>query len=1331
MRLTRIEIHGFKSFADRTQLEFPPGLTAVVGPNGCGKSNVIDAIKWALGEQRATALRGDEMLDVIFKGNGARPGRNFAEVSLVFDNEDGTLPLEYAEVVVSRRLFRSGESEYLINRQTARLKDVRNLLMDTGLGTGTYSIMEQGRIDAVLSANPTDRRRIFEEAAGISRYRARRRECESKLDRTEQNLLRLGDVVEELEKRSRSLKYQAGRARSYERTRKRMRELKALFYTHRWQEFGGELEGLELTVNEREGEEASARSALDAARKELGALQAGLEQARARVDEVAEEFSRASAAVDALSEREAVTRERLEEIAARRQILGDRVRGLELAQQERQRELDEVDQRVETNGQEMQASGAAVETAQGELNAAEQKLGQWQALADARRASALQNQAALTEARNRRAEQRSLHAALEASHARLAERTQELHAELESQALVQGELFAGARDLDTNLGRAREVHAEEVRSRDAGAGRTEQLDAELGAGRERLAAVASRHEALAELIARREGLSPGALTLLDAGLPGVEGLVVDHLHVPRELVDAVEVALGASAEAIVVATRADGVAALSFLADKEAGRVLILPRDAVRPRAQTGDGQRLVDLIRISGGQDIERVVEALLGHVRLVPDRDAFAHCPLDGETVYVTRSGEMLDERGVLRGGRATDEDGQVARRAECEALALEEQELGARVERLAVERARCADELAGIQARLVEAERRLRRLEGERERLSEREAQVAERRDTLERDSTLVEQDLERTGAELERARTELEQSTALEAQLEHRVVSDQAGEERSVGDREALDAAVGEQQRTLATAQVQLSALRERAESLTAERRQVQRGLEERRADLERARTETAELQTRRESLAAELQQLEERGATLAEERDGKAGELDAARSGSNEFAGRLKGEQQTLDAKQSRLDQTAEALSAARMQLAESRIHRDGLREKVLEELEVDLAECDAGVLLAGLELGPDGQLTGSAGSEADAGDEQDDDAQAPADGSDAEPGVTIVAALGEGVEGPPTAEQAAAAVDAVQPATPVTAAADAPAIDMDTFDWSAIEKEIELLRDRLARMGNVNLAAIDELAEVDERLGFLTGQRDDLVAAKKTLIDTIGRVNRESRERFVAAFEEVREHFRVIFRKLFQGGRADIMLEEGVDVLDAGIDILVAPPGKDQRSISLLSGGERTLTAVGLLFSLFRARPSPVCMLDEVDAALDETNIDRFCRVLEDFLGESQFLVVTHARRTMSYAGTIYGVTMQEHGISRVLSLTLAEYEQGKSKQVEGKGDVVSGNGGRAGRAGKRRGAASDGTADDQGSNDPAGPPKGRRVVIDAAAEPLPQAPDTELEQLS
>ncbi len=359
MRLTRVEIHGFKSFADRVQLDLPPGLTAVVGPNGCGKSNVIDAIKWALGEQRPSALRGDEMLDVIFKGNGARAARNFAEVSLHFDNADRTLPVDFGEVVVTRRLFRSGDSEYLINRQPQRLKDVRNLLLDTGLGTGAYSIMEQGRIDAILSADPQDRRRIFEEAAGISRYRARRRESESKLERTDQNLLRLADVIGELEARVRSLKQQAGRARSFLFVRDRLAGLKARLYSQRWTELSARAAELATESGRVEDGDRAARAALAAARDELAVLHDALTTARAGVDAAAESFRDATAAVDALGQRRTALRERQVDAEARAAQLADRLAGLELALSARAAEADGLRARLTGLAGELDAGRAA------------------------------------------------------------------------------------------------------------------------------------------------------------------------------------------------------------------------------------------------------------------------------------------------------------------------------------------------------------------------------------------------------------------------------------------------------------------------------------------------------------------------------------------------------------------------------------------------------------------------------------------------------------------------------------------------------------------------------------------------------------------------------------------------------------------------------------------------------------------------------------------------------------------------------------------------------------------------------------------------------------
>jgi chromosome segregation protein len=1239
MRLTRVEIHGFKSFADRTSLEFPAGLTAVVGPNGCGKSNVIDAIKWALGEQKASALRGDEMLDVIFKGNGARGARNFAEVSLVFDNASNVLPVEYSEVVVSRRLFRSGESEYLINRNSVRLKDVRNLFMDTGLGTGAYSIMEQGRIDAILSADPRDRRRIFEEAAGISRYRARRRESESKLERTEANLLRLGDVVEELEKQMRSLKQQAGRARSYIEARDRLRELKSRFYVHRWEELAEREIELAGEGKQLEAGEVEAREQLEARRNEVAALQEQLSNLRREVDSAADAFREVTSSLEALEGRRVSIRERQTEAESRRELLRNRVEGLSRALEARAAEQTELEQKLAALAADLETAEQAIAARERDEQAAGHALEAWRRAADERRRDALDRAGQLTEIRNRRAEAGSRHAACVASLDKIEQRLGVLRGEITEQETMQGELFAGSRDLDATLAVAHERLGSRQKERDEAAGQLSDVDAGLVAAREKLAATESRRDALAELIARREGVSPGAISVLESGLPGISGLVVDRLRSPRGLSEAVEAALGATAEAVLVDTRADALAALEHLAESGAGRVLLMPQDHLRPRAKAAPGERLLDHIEVL---DHHEAIEALLGHVRLVADRTALQEAVLDGSTVWVTPDGELLDERGVLRGGRHGGEGGLVTRRAECDALADEQEALRARIGGSESSRVALEQQLAAFDAKIKDEESAARRLETERERAGERERQVGERRATLQRDLALTEKDRAAVAAELAVEAGERDAMTAREDELAASVTEDQDEETRAEAQRGTLEETLTERRRGAADARLALTALRERKESLGSELAHVARACEERVADRTAAEEELSGLAGSEQRLASELSEIEARERSLGELRDQGAGDLDRRRGLATEVGERLGAAQEDVAAREEALGGATEAVSAHRLKLQEIVIHRQTLRDKVLEELEVDLEQ------------------------------------------SRPETEAVDVDGPGQGAE-------------QVEP------------------DWVAIEAEIETLRDKMARAGNVNLAAVDELTEVEERHGFLTGQRDDLIAARTTLVDTISRVNKESRERFVTTFEEIQGHFRQIFRKLFSGGKADVFLAEGEDVLEAGIEIVAAPPGKDPRSISLLSGGERTLTAVGLLFALFRAKPSPVCMLDEVDAALDETNIDRFCNVLEDFLAGSQFIVVTHARRTMSYADTLYGITMQEHGVSRALSLTMAEYDHeqhhGKSPAEEPTADEP------APTVAEERAALSAEATSPTSTGNGHPPVPGRSSVTEAAAE--------------
>jgi chromosome segregation protein len=1220
MRLNRVEIHGFKSFADRTQLDFTPGLTAVVGPNGCGKSNVIDAIKWALGEQRPSALRGDEMLDVIFKGNGARAARNFAEVSLVFDNSSRSMPVEWTEVVVSRRLFRSGESEYLINRQPVRLKDIRNLFMDTGLGTGAYSIMEQGRIDAVLSADPQDRRRIFEEAAGISRYRARRRESESKLERTQHNLLRLGDVVEELEKQVRSLKQQAGRARSYLVARDRLRRLKSLYYVHRWEELGRQIEALAGEGEALVAGEAGLKLRLAAARQEAGALQEQLATARAEVDAAADAFRQVTSALEALDGRRQGLREREAETQERATVLRARLAGLEIALAERTREAGELGARLAALAAEVAGAEAALAGCVAEEASAAETLAAARSAGEVGRGLALTRAGDLTNWRNRRAEAASRLAAATATHTRVSTHSAELRRPLEEHGAVQGVLFQDTRSLEAAQAAAGKALEQKRTEHAAAVGQAERLDARLTELRESLAGSQSRCDALHEMLTRREGVSPGAITLLESGLPGVDGLVAECLRAPRELSEAVEAALGATAEAVLVRSRADALAALEHLQHNGSGRVQLLPRDALRPRSSAAAGVRLLDRVELRSDA---AVLEALLGHVRLVPDRAALVACPLDGQTVWVTPQGELLDERGILRGGRVGGEGGLVTRRAECDALEAAVVALRARLDETGTERTRSEQVVAVSAQRLAEAERALRRLETDRERLAEREQHGAARQAALERDLALTERELAAADAERGTEQVARDEAAARETELDELVAADVAREAEAELARRALEEALQARRHATHEARLQLSTLTERAQALTGEERQVARAAEERRADLAHAREQLDESGAQARSLAEEQQRIEQGQAQRAEQRDVAAGALGRAKELAAEVGTRLGSINAAVAGCEQELGAASETLGAHRLRQQEVSLRRQTLREKVLEELEVDLEQERPALALL----------------------EHPGPAPAAEEGEDAE---DLAAEPGEpGAPGDARAHEEPAAAGAAAPA-----AGDPP-------DWDAIEAEIEDLRERMGRMSNVNLAAVDELVQVEERLAFLVNQRDDLLAAKATLIDTISRVNKVSRERFIATFEEIREHFRQIFRKLFRGGKADISLAEGEDVLEAGIDIVAAPPGKDARSISLLSGGERTLTAVGLLFALFRAKPSPVCMLDEVDAALDETNIDRFCTVLEDFLGGSQFIVVTHARRTMSYADTLFGITMEEHGVSKAVSLTLQEYRSG------------------------------------------------------------------------
>ncbi len=1178
MLLKRIEIHGFKSFAEKTEFEMGEGVTCLVGPNGCGKSNVVDAVKWALGEQRPTALRGDSMGDVIFKGNGRRPPMGFAEVSLVFDNAAGELPVDVTEVAITRRLYRDGESEYLINRRPCRLKDVRELFFDTGLGQNAYAVLEQGRIDAILRANPVDRRSIFEEAAGIQRFRARKREAARKLEKVDQNLLRVADVIEELERRVRSLRIQAGRARSYVELSDRLTELKTVQFLCAGAEMEVRVEAL--------------RKDLDAARELDRASDQDLEAATRLVEAVDAETEVSRESIARLRNRKVELRGEIETAETRRAALEERdreareaaaergARGAELA-----REIDERRGIVESLGRQIEEESVGLASAEIEVTARRQALAAEQADAE-RGASEVerlereilrQNEVELASS-NALASLASHARGLQTSRERLVRREAELAGLVERVRDEARTVLVERTRLDEEAREKTESIADAIARLEERREREQEIRRRLGEVRASVAAKASRRETLDDVIEKMEGVDEGSRALVraarssDAVIGGVRGLLAELVSVPADRARALDAALGPLAGAVVVDDEIALRRALEYLRREKAGAATFLVLD--RPGRSAGDaggpGERLLD--DVEGPVDLDAVLRGVLGEARVVDEDVLLAE--IGRGRFLVTRDGARLDATGAFTERPYGKTLGFVERKVERDRLAREVEVLG--VERVALEEeeARLGVEVTEWTALVAEAEGRRREIEaGIVERRSQ-EQRLADRAAIYQRELSVCAR--ERLEIELENAAlvtTRVETEVELAAARREREVAE-AERREIVRRREAHTERLEALQRAEGEAAQEVIRRSERTRGLKAERQHLERALGEQEASRARLDHEVAELTKRASEAAAAVLEL-----VVA---------IDRRRAEDVENRARLEEAEAQAERGQVAVQAAREAaMAAARArEEARERVHRIELQERELEMSRAALRDRAADEI----SLDVDDRLR------------EFDPASVPS--------------------------------------------------------LEDINSELATVRDKISRIGNVNLDAIQELEEVESRLEFLAREKADLDLSRKSLHATIAELDGLSRERFVETFEAVREHFRALFRKLFHGGKADVKLEDGVDVLDAGIEIYAGPPGKDPRSITLLSGGERTMTAVALLFALFKAKPSPVAILDEVDAALDEANTERFCSILSEFIGSTQFMIVTHSKRTMTYADVIFGVTMQESGVSKRIGLRLETQEE-------------------------------------------------------------------------
>ncbi len=1180
MFLKRISILGFKSFPDKVDFDFGPGITCVVGPNGCGKSNLVDAFRWVLGEQSARSLRGRQMSDMIFSGSTARRATSMAQVDLVFDNSDRTLPLDQEEVTVTRKLYRSGESEYLLNRETTRRKDIRELFMDTGVGVDAYSVIEQGRVDSLLQSSPADRRIIFEEAAGISKYKARRREAERKLERTCQNLLRVEDIIAELEKRLRSVKLQAGKARSYRAYEARLNELRSNYAMAEYHRFSGNIDQLR-----REAQEHTDRAT--AVRTEIDRNEADEAQLTSRLDRIAEDINRADA----------------EFLQAKSEFLAqeERVDSATKRAGEQRALFDRVKERHTTDTRRLEESRGELADAQESAVALQHKTHGLQAkikeLVEEDRSQArdlTQAQAVLEDEKEgiidllRRSAQ--LHneivrlnthrESLVGQKGRLSVRDTRVAAELETVLEQKAQFERRVRQLDGVISeetrkledkKAEAVRVEEVRRR---------LVDELARAKERRSALQSRSELLTDLQRRMEGVGTAARRLLDrkrmtdapTSFDCLAGLVADIFDTDIEHANVVEAALGESTQHMVITD------SRVFFTDPELseglpGRLTTLCLDRIPPLVNARDFSdregfvaRAIDLVRFP--DTFEQLARHLLGKTVLVEDVEAavaLSAVDVEGHR-FVTRGGEVVEPDGRITLGPPSSGAGRISRKSELRSIetqtaALDEQveTMSDQLNRTQAEIGHLDDVLQELRAAIyesntakVEANSALRGIHETVERLAGEQPVIAQEVAMLEHQINEVLTKSEEGGKSLGAVEEENKERERLVAVHQERI--------------DEIVAARYETRETLTQTRVEFGQSTEKraavAEQLTTFRRVI-RDLEESIAaaghDLEQCEARIADAE---ETITKGRQQVSTL-ATRIQELEGHCTDLRRQRETMRRDAETLN---EAVKSARGRLEAIEADLHGKEMALTEANVRRDDLVTRVAEELGINLAERY----------------------------EQYEDQER---------------------------------------------------------DWEQVEAEITELRGKMDRLGNVNLDAIAELEELDQRHTFLTGQRDDLTRSHRQLEQLIDKLNKESRERFRRSFEQIRENFRALFRKLFGGGRADIILEDPENILECGIEILAQPPGKELQAISLMSGGEKSLTAIALLMSIFKSSPAPCAFLDEVDAALDEANNDRFNRIIKEFVDETQFIVITHSKWTMNIAEHLYGITMQEPGVSTRVSV--------------------------------------------------------------------------------
>jgi chromosome segregation protein len=1234
MHLQSLELIGFKSFADKTVFEFHEGVTAIVGPNGCGKSNVLDAVRWVLGEQSAKALRGGEMADVIFNGTETRKPVGFGEVSLTLTNCGGELGVDWHDVRVTRRVYRDGNSEYLLNKTPCRLRDIQSLFADTGVGRSAYSIMEQGKIDLILSSRPEDRRAVFEEAAGITKYKTQKREALRKLEATEANLLRIGDIIKEVKRQIGSLQRQAGKARRYQALLADLQVLDTHHSHRQLHELQSEAEQGRAEVARLEEAERNAHAKIEARENELAARRRNLDEIDGQIGDARAEVQRLQSEMAALRNRIDFNRQRAQELGELIARYENDIAAAEAKRSEQEMQIQEADAIIARTNQ-------LLETKENEVEQLTETL-----------------RAARTERVKKEDELQTLHVSLSKIESRIATFQNDLSGVTARRDATSARIVELSRliseqahhvdETRANLSRAQTVmeneqqtteklrqslrHAEEQQQQQQSS--LAHAEKEIARVDRVIAEKQARLEVLRQMTEEGEGLEKGSQAVLK-GLndperikPAIAGALVANLNVDRELIPALEAVFGRAMHAVVLHNTALAAEIFQTLTENKSGQAaLAIPEWSADvpdgPASSLPEGALAWAIEKVDAPEALAPIVRRLLRDVAIVSDlATALELKKRAGHLQYATLGGEYISVEGIIFGGSTiAAKDSLLGRKAILTGLSQERDTLEAERQRMIDTRDRAQDQVAAAIGAVEEARKGHETAQRNHSQASvqilsaERALQDAEQKLTnLQTEKNTLEQQVQSADERIAQLETELRsQRTNFEKEMERKSAGERARENARSQEEDAVEE-LNELRLAVATERQRHESLVNHRQPMAAREAELADLVAARRADIatyqHRLGMQAKESEEAEAKILSQTSQLETAGeavAALAEERGARLSSVSEQES--------------QVRALRDSLNDLRDLRGKQEVRQTQLQLRIENLAEHVMRRYQVDLRTFTRDTFAF--------QKTLSVVTKRRAGGSTPN-----AFGVDANDG-------GE-----------AAAVSASPAERPIHP------------DGENLEQIIADLTRQLDNMGPVNLEAVQEYDELEERYRFLETQNSDLIAARREVLDVITRINSTTQKLFAETFAQVRINFREMFGELFDGGRADLSLLDENDPLNCGIEISARPPGKQLQSISLLSGGERTMTAVALLFAIYMVRPSPFCILDEMDAPLDESNINRFIRVLERFVSQSQFIIITHNKRTIAKADILYGVTMEERGVSKLVGMKLTE-ERGSDGELK------------------------------------------------------------------